>query len=109
MKGGNLQPRILYLARLSFRFDEEIKSFTDNKKGKRVQYHQTSFLKNVKRDFSKGKRTDQTKKHENHEGKYAVKVVNLPCIKLVRRLKGKSSKTIYVCNKNLRNSQNKKL
>ena len=27
MKGKNLQPRILYLARLSFRFDGEIKSF----------------------------------------------------------------------------------
>ena len=29
MKGKNLQPRILYPARLSFRFDGEIKSFTD--------------------------------------------------------------------------------
>ena len=29
MKGKNLQPRILYTARLSFRFDREIKSFTD--------------------------------------------------------------------------------
>ena len=31
MKGKDLQPRILYPARLSFRFDWEIKSFT--KKG----------------------------------------------------------------------------
>ena len=29
MKGNNLQPRILYPARLSFRFDGEIKSFPD--------------------------------------------------------------------------------
>ena len=29
MKGKNLYPRILYPARLSFRFDGEIKSFTD--------------------------------------------------------------------------------
>ena len=29
MKGKNLQPRLLYLARLSFRFDGEIKSFTE--------------------------------------------------------------------------------
>ena len=29
MKGKNLQPRILYPARLSFRFDGEIKRFTD--------------------------------------------------------------------------------
>ena len=32
MKGKNLQPRILYPARPSFRFDGEIKSFTDKQK-----------------------------------------------------------------------------
>ena len=31
MKGKNVQPRILYRIRLSFRFNEEIKSFTDKK------------------------------------------------------------------------------
>ena len=30
MKGKNLQPRILYLARLSFRFEGKIKNFLDN-------------------------------------------------------------------------------
>ena len=30
MKVKNLQPRIFYTARISFRFDGEIKSFTDN-------------------------------------------------------------------------------
>ena len=29
MKGKNLQPRLLYPARISFRFDGEIKTFTD--------------------------------------------------------------------------------
>ena len=32
MKGKNLQPRILYPARISFIFDREIKSFTDKQK-----------------------------------------------------------------------------
>ena len=32
MKGKNLQPRILYPARLSFRFSREIKSSTDKQK-----------------------------------------------------------------------------
>ena len=32
IKGKNLQPRILYPTRLSFRFDGEIKSFPDNQK-----------------------------------------------------------------------------
>ena len=32
MKGKNLQPRLLYSARISFRFDREIKTFTDKQK-----------------------------------------------------------------------------
>ena len=32
MKGKNLQPRILYSARISFRFNREIQSFTDKPK-----------------------------------------------------------------------------
>ena len=32
VKGKNLQPRLLYPARISFRFDGEIKSFTDKQK-----------------------------------------------------------------------------
>ena len=32
MKGKNLQPRLLYSARISFRFDGEIKTFTDKQK-----------------------------------------------------------------------------
>ena len=45
MKGKNLQPRILYPGRLSFRFDGEIKSFTDKQKLKEFQ---TSFTINAK-------------------------------------------------------------
>ena len=32
MKGKNLQPRLLYLARISYRFNGEIKSFRDKQK-----------------------------------------------------------------------------
>ena len=32
MKGKNLQPRLLYPAKISFRFNGEIKSFTDKQK-----------------------------------------------------------------------------
>ena len=32
MKGKNLQPRLRYPARISFRFDREIKTFTDKQK-----------------------------------------------------------------------------
>ena len=32
LKGENLQPRFLYLARISFKIDEEIKNFSDKQK-----------------------------------------------------------------------------
>ena len=32
MKENNLQPRLLYPSRISFKYEEEIKSFTDNQK-----------------------------------------------------------------------------
>ena len=32
MKGKNLQPRLLYPARISFKYEREIKSFTDRQK-----------------------------------------------------------------------------
>jgi len=47
MKGKNVQPRILYSARLSFRFDGEIRSFTDKQKLREL-HHQTSFTTNAK-------------------------------------------------------------
>ena len=46
LKGKNLQPRLLFPASISFKTDGEIKSFSD--KQVRIQYHQTSFITNVK-------------------------------------------------------------
>ena len=48
MKGKNIQPRIFYLARLSFKFDREIKSFTGKQKLKDFSTNQTIFTRNVK-------------------------------------------------------------
>jgi len=45
IKGKNLQPRILYSARLSFRCDGEIKSFPDKQ---RLREFSTSFTTNAK-------------------------------------------------------------
>ena len=47
MKGKNLQPRSLYPARISLRFDGEIKTFTDKQKLREFS-HQTSFTTNAK-------------------------------------------------------------
>ena len=48
MRGGNLKLRLLYPARISFKIEGEIKSFSDKQK-LRIQCHQTSFTTNVKR------------------------------------------------------------
>ena len=32
LKGKNLKPNLLYTARISFRFDREVKNFTDKQK-----------------------------------------------------------------------------
>ena len=50
MKGKNLQPKFPYPARLSFRFDGEIKSFPDkySEFQTRIQHHQTSCTTNAK-------------------------------------------------------------
>ena len=47
MKENNLQPRLLYPARISFKYEGEIKSFTQVK-AERIQHHQTSSSTNAK-------------------------------------------------------------
>ena len=47
IQGENIQPRIFYPARLSFRFKGESKTFTD-KQTLRIQHYQTSFTTNAK-------------------------------------------------------------
>ena len=47
MKGKNLQPRLLYPARVSFRFDREITTFTDKQKLREFST-KTSFTANAK-------------------------------------------------------------
>ena len=48
LKGKNLQPRLLYPARISFKIDGEMKKLFRQAKVKRIQYHQTSFTIKVK-------------------------------------------------------------
>ena len=48
IKEKKLQQRILLPAKFSFRFDGEIRSFTDKQKLKRIQHHQASFTTNTK-------------------------------------------------------------
>ena len=73
MKGKKLQPRILYLARLSFRFDREIKSFPD-KQVKRIQHHQTSFIAHAK-GTSVGRKHRRKKRPTENKSKTIRKMV----------------------------------
>ena len=59
MKGTNLQPRILYPAKLSSRSDGEIKPFQTSKV-KRLQHHQISFVMNAK-GTSSGRKQEKEK------------------------------------------------
>ena len=47
LKGKNLQPRLVYPTRISFKIDGEIKRFFIQIKIKRKEYHKTIFTTNV--------------------------------------------------------------
>ena len=55
MKGKNLQPRLLYPAMISFRFDGEIKSFTDKQKLREFSTTKPAVQKNAKGTSLSGK------------------------------------------------------
>ena len=61
MKEKNLQPRILYPARLSFRFHGEIKSFTNKQKLRDYSTNETSFAPNAKGTSLSGKEKAATR------------------------------------------------
>ena len=61
LKGKNLQPQLLYLAKISFKINGEIKNFMDKQKLKRIQHHQTSLATSTKGTYiaSKHKRKER--------------------------------------------------
>ena len=65
MKGKNLQPRLLYPARISFRFNGEIKTFTDKQKLREFSTTKPALLQMLK-DFS---RQDTQEKEKNYNNK----------------------------------------
>ena len=76
MKGKNLQPRILYPKRLSFKFQEEIKIFTDKQK-LRVKHHETSFTKNAKGNSLSGRGKATTGSIKITKGKISLVKTNI--------------------------------
>ena len=77
MKGKKLQPRILYPARLSFRFDGEIKSFP--RKQTRIQPHQTRFTTSAK-GTSLDRKHKRRKRPTENKPKTIKKMVIESCV-----------------------------
>ena len=59
MKGKNLQPRLLYPARLSFRFEGEIKTFTDKQELREFSNTKPALQQILKELFSAEKKRQQ--------------------------------------------------
>ena len=68
MKGKNLQPRLLYPARLSFRFEGEIKTFTDKQKLRELATLNQLYNK-YQRNFSRQKRKGHNQKQNTAHDK----------------------------------------
>ena len=87
MKGKNLQPILLYLERLSFRFEGEIKSFIDKQKLREFSTTKTSVTTNTKGTSLAGKEKTTTKILQmtrlTSKGIHIVKVGNHPYISML--------------------------
>ena len=64
MKGKNLQPRLLYPARISFTFDREIKSFTDKQKLREFSPTKSALQQMLKK-FSKWETQERKRTYKN--------------------------------------------
>jgi len=70
MKGKNLQPRKLYPGRLSFKFDREIKSFSDKQK-----LREFSTTKPALQGTSLGRKHKRRKRSNQNRSKTMKKMV----------------------------------
>ena len=73
MKGKKLQPRLLYLASVSFRFNGEIKTFTDKQKLREFSTTKPA-LQQMLRNFSR-QETQEKEKTYNNKPKTIQKMV----------------------------------
>ena len=69
MKGKNLQPRTLYPARLSFRFDGEVKSFADKQKLREFSTTRQALQQMLKVNSLSGKQKVTTRNKKIRNGK----------------------------------------
>ena len=82
MKGDNLQPRILYPARLSFRFDREIKSFPDKQNLREFSAIKPGFTTNAK-GTSLSRKHKRRKRPAENKPQTIKKTVTGSCILII--------------------------
>ena len=74
MKGKNLQPRILYPARILFRFDREIKSFANKETLREFSITQPA-LQQMLKNFSRQETQEKEKTYKNKPPKIKKMVI----------------------------------
>ena len=83
MKGKNLQPRLLHPARLSFRFEGEIRTFTDKQKLREFNNTKPALQQILKELLSQKRQQQETKIPQMtrlmSKGIYTVKIQYHPC------------------------------
>ena len=87
-KGKNLQPRLLYPARISFRFDREIKTFTDKQKLREFSTTKPALqqmLKEVLYTGNTGKEKTYNSKPETINSNRNIHIDNYPKCKRIKR------------------------
>nr|KAF6269950.1 hypothetical protein mMyoMyo1_011215 [Myotis myotis] len=75
MQSKGLNPRILYPARLSFKIEGEIRSFTGKKKAKGVYHHQASNARNAQGTGVKRRNKKLRKKRATHTKRNGYKQI----------------------------------
>ena len=76
MKGKNLQPRILYPLRISFRLDGEIKRFTDKQKLREFSTIKPALQQNAKEIYLGGNEKAKTKNKKLQMQKFICKGIH---------------------------------
>ena len=69
MKGKNIQPRLLYPARISFRYEGEIKSFSDKQKLREFSTTKSALMKMLKDLLQTGTQKRLTKLNTKQQSK----------------------------------------
>ena len=90
--GKNLQPRLLYPARISFRFDGDIKTFTDKQKLREFSTTKPA-LQQMLKNFSRQETQEKEKTYKNKPPKIKKMVMGTYISKITLNVNGLNAPT----------------